>query len=591
MSGLTGCIDDSRSYFANIISKNGRNEVQIFPINNKPAESMVLDSLIVKFELEADENITCCCWTNTSEVIKMDNTKKRGKRRQSSSEADLLVESPDNKNLVVGLSNGDLLLFSPFKNEAINRISYGSRFISLTPSINNDTVWGVLESNGAIIEISLLQNKEVKTFIFNEDDKIQIAKTIRYKGGSSRSQHILIGSNNLYLVDPSKPKKSLLARFTEYHQQSTISIIEQSLVNEEFIIVVRKNDNRIYLYNAANFSIHSTFKATSSQIHNLRLASSEDKKEEYIHVVTEDGIEIFNVDFTSKQTDQVPTGLIKTDFHDSLDNIIFMDMFSKEGYFVGIWYNGIEPKFTVIDWKFNSVGEIQVPIDYTEKIDTIDTNRGDDIAIPKTAEINNLAVNRLFKDLNRLLNSSKDIDCNDVIRLCSSNDDDNNIKETIKLFSNSGDSSKLTTRLFEIISKEVASQPSRDAPLPIWLKWILLVHGGFIAKQPEQFHNLKNLQGGLSNGMKLMPRLLSLQGRLQLLKSQTQLRNNIGNLTIDTDNEDDEEGISLAENKNGSENIAIANGESDDFEESNAEAVADDGEEDGEADNDDDEDA
>ena len=592
MSDLRRCLDDSNLYFTNIISKNGRNEVQIFPINKKASESIILDSLIVKIELQADEIVTSCCWINNSGINNSERAKKRGKRRQSSSESDLNEATSDNKNLAVALENGDILILSPLHNDIIDRISYGHKIISLTPSLIHDSVWGVLEESRSIVEISLAQSKEVKNFKFKEDEQIQSAKTIRQTGGSSRSQHILIGSNNLYLVDPSKPKKSLLTTFPQISEASPISIIEQSRLKENLVVVVRENENQIYLYNTSDSTKFSTFKTSTSQIYGVQLIANTDMTEELLMAVTAEGVEVFKIDFDSNHEEQIPTCLIKTNFHDSIDNIIFMDVFLREKQsLIGVWYNGNEPKFENINWNFNSAGEIQVSIDYNEKVNGVVDNRIDDIEFPETTKINNLAVNKLYKDLIKLLNVSKKITEEKVIRLCSSNNDDDNIKETIKLFSTSESSSALITKLFEIISKEVASQPSKNSALSVWLKWLLLVHGGFIAKQPDQHDNLKTLQTGLTEGMKLMPRLLGLQGRLQLLKSQTQLRDNLNNMSIESDDEEDKELTDIMVNNDDSENITIANGESDDFEEADVASFAIDAEADDEDEDKDEEEA
>lgn len=575
MSDLRRCLDDSNLYFTNIISKNGRNEVQIFPINKKASKSIILDSLIVKIELQADEIVTSCCWINNSGINNSERAKKRGKRRQSSSESDLNEETSDNKNLAVALENGDILILSPLHNDIIDRISYGCKIISLTPSLIHDSVWGVLEESRSIVEISLVQSKEVKNFKFKEDEQIQLAKTIRQTGGSSRSQHILIGSNNLYLVDPSKPKKSLLTTFPQISEASPITIIEQSRLKENLVVVVRENENQIYLYNASDSAKFTTFKTSTSQIYGVQLIANTGMTEEILMAVTAEGVEVFKIDFDSNHEGQIPTCLIKTNFHDSIDNIIFMDVFLREKEnLVGVWYNGNEPKFENINWNFNSAGEIQVSIDYNEKVNGVVDNRIDDIEFPETTKINNLAVNKLYKDLIKLLNVSKKTTEEKVISLCSSNNDNDNIKETIKLFSTSESSSALITKLFEIISKEVASQPSKNSALSVWLKWLLLVHGGFIAKLPDQHDNLKTLQTGLTEGMKLMPRLLGLQGRLQLLKSQTQLRDNLNNMNIESDDEEDKEVTDIMVNNDDSENITIANGESDDFEEADAASFA-----------------
>ncbi|KAG2735954.1 hypothetical protein G9P44_000044 [Scheffersomyces stipitis] len=72
-----------------------------------------------------------------------------------------------------------------------------------------------------------------------------------------------------------------------------------------------------------------------------------------------------------------------------------------------------------------------------------------------------------------------------------------------------------------------------------------------------QSKNLKNLQSESNNGIKSLPHLLALQGRLQLLKSQSELRSRISTLNIETNDD--------IEDDNDNESIVYANGENDDI--------------------------
>ena len=173
----------------------------------------------------------------------------------------------------------------------------------------------------------------------------------------------------------------------------------------------------------------------------------------------------------------------------------------------------------------------------------------------------------LFSQLSRLLTSEK-VPKKEVLRLCSSNDNEDSIKDTIRLFSQSEKCCDLVENLFEIVSKKVASDPSRKSSLSIWLKWVLLAHGGYISKQEKLETSLALLQTSLDDGMKLMPKLLALQGRLQLLKSQAELRNKISTQTQEEESEPEDEYETFNETFNNTTNIeesvVYANGENDD---------------------------
>ena len=54
-----------------------------------------------------------------------------------------------------------------------------------------------------------------------------------------------------------------------------------------------------------------------------------------------------------------------------------------------------------------------------------------------------------------------------------------------------------------------------------------MTHGGALSKSGDHYSDFKQLQKGLSKGMEQMPQLLALQGRLQLLRAQAQLRDTL----------------------------------------------------------------
>jgi len=57
--------------------------------------------------------------------------------------------------------------------------------------------------------------------------------------------------------------------------------------------------------------------------------------------------------------------------------------------------------------------------------------------------------------------------------------------------------------------------------MPIWLKWILLIHGNLIAKSSV---SVKDLQQDLRSNVGTMPHLYAIKGKLQLLQLQSQIK-------------------------------------------------------------------
>ncbi|KAK7679739.1 hypothetical protein QCA50_017241 [Cerrena zonata] len=435
-------VDPTGSFCANIISKKGRNEVQIFPIDKTSSENIIVNALIKKFELSSDDRIRDITWVSAERTSKSDS--KRGTKRSKSEEKIDTNDTNESINLIILIENGDLLVFSPFKDEVVDRISNETKLKALTGSLKQQSIVGMKEDN-ELLEINLSNNK-TKTYKFKKSSEdIQTLKSIKYKGNGSTST----------------PES------------------------------------------------YNTFKTSSSKIFNIQTIASNEA--EALMALTEDGIEIFNIDFETQHLEQKPIGLIKTDFHDSDASILFKNLFTKANeQLIGIWHDRNQPHFSIIDWLLKDIGERIIAIDYSEINDLeIDNNEDDqpNILLPDQVEVVNISFNELSKQL-----------------------------------------SDFTTK----------------SSLSIWLKWLLTVQGGFISKQAEQHGNLKSLQSGLEK---------ALQGRLQLLKSQADLRSN---MHIDDDDDDDENQDDENQTFNESfanqttlaeESIVYANGENDDFEE------------------------
>lgn len=550
MTGLRSCIDSSGTYFTNIISQNGRNEIQIYHIDKSIGKPTISQSSTVKVNLDAHETILDYCWVNSSSVEDFNSPKKRAKRNQR----DELQNNDEitSVSLVLSIKGGDILIASPNSDKIVNRISNENELFRLSQSLNEDSIYGITE-NSTIEEISLSSNKLIKGTQFNEDRDITYLKSVKYEIGSkgNKSQYILLGSQNLYLADISKiPRKALVSRFPVPKTNNPITNIIQSNIDANIIYVTRASEKEVYIYNLSDPKFTELFSADST-IMDLQLISTEN--EEALAIITDKAVQMFNYKIGTR-----------CEILTNHDDARFSNIFLSGTTLMGVWYDVNEPKFTEINWTFSSTGAIKVPIEYN-RLNNVTELAENNIIIPDSIEINNLASTELFDKLVSLLNKDG-IDQQGIFDLCSSNDDEINIKEAVKLFSTSSDITPDSINvLFGVISSEVARDPSKSTALSIWLKWLLLAHGGYIAKQPQNNRTLKNLQQGLTDGLKVMPILLGIQGRLQLLKAQTELRESLYN-NNDDDSEDDmdetEGNITAGTN---SESFYFANGENDDF--------------------------
>lgn len=142
--------------------------------------------------------------------------------------------------------------------------------------------------------------------------------------------------------------------------------------------------------------------------------------------------------------------------------------------------------------------------------------------------------------------------------------------EMIKLSVQKLDSA-LAVRLLERLAEKIARSPNQAGPLNVWIKWVMIAHGGYLVTIPDLVKTLSSLHSTLSDRVSTLPRLLALQGRLQMLNSQMEFRRDVLTSRRQVDDEDDEE-----EDEDEVEYVEdgayIANGEEeDDFEDSDEE--------------------
>lgn len=105
--------------------------------------------------------------------------------------------------------------------------------------------------------------------------------------------------------------------------------------------------------------------------------------------------------------------------------------------------------------------------------------------------------------------------------------------------------SGLAVVLLDRLAERIARQTSRFDQLNFWLKWIIIIHGGILTSLPNLNSKLSNLHAILLKKADVLPRLLELQGRLNLLYQQTELKREI--IEDDVDQEEEESDVEYIE--------------------------------------------
>jgi len=121
--------------------------------------------------------------------------------------------------------------------------------------------------------------------------------------------------------------------------------------------------------------------------------------------------------------------------------------------------------------------------------------------------------------LTTVLTQALQTEDNSLLESCLHSTDDEAILATIRRLNSS-----LAVTLLERLAERIARHPGRAKPLGNWVKWITVAHGGYLVTLPGLVSQISELHQVVSARANSMPKLLSLQGRLEMLSAQIQFR-------------------------------------------------------------------
>lgn len=124
--------------------------------------------------------------------------------------------------------------------------------------------------------------------------------------------------------------------------------------------------------------------------------------------------------------------------------------------------------------------------------------------------------------------------------------------------------SSLAVILLDRLAERITRQTSRFDQLNYWLKWIIIIHGGVLTSFPNLNIKLSNLHAILSKKADTLPRLLELQGRLNMLYQQNDLKKEILRDDFNDDSDNDESDVEYVEELEDAELLQNGHDDSDD---------------------------
>lgn len=501
---IASYVDYTGQYVASVITRSGRSEVQLFTVDSTSGRV----STPTRVELSPEDTVFDAHWVDHQA------THKQSKRNRND---DAVPTTSSGSNLVVLVAAGVLVL-TPGLDKVVSRIgtSQPHSYLASSP-LQKDTVWAIGDSS--IDQIDLSEQSVVKT--------IKTGGTGSGTGLPSPNSQ----KNSIPLVVPQGKNVAVIDASKSRRNVTTVDVpgdgdVRRVVLGNTTVYIAKDDGVHVYDLDSQKFG---TINTETSTIQVIRGAD-----DEALAVVGTT---------TSIYKGKKLLATIGADFS---------NVFSCGEHLIGVWYDANEANFEQIPWNFGDEGDIPMSIGTSSNgIDTSvisNTEKVTGLVTAAQVELENLPVDELVEKLVGFLENE---DAAAIAATCASNGDAENIKAAVKRLSHNPAQINL---LFAVVSSDVAADPSSLAATATWLKWILLINGGSIGKQADQVRNLKHLEKGLNEGMKLMPHLMALQGRLQLLRSQAALRESVQRNV-------DSEGVTHTTEQDG---LVFANGEDDD---------------------------
>ncbi|KAF8454507.1 WD40-repeat-containing domain protein [Terfezia claveryi] len=172
-----------------------------------------------------------------------------------------------------------------------------------------------------------------------------------------------------------------------------------------------------------------------------------------------------------------------------------------------------------------------------------------------TPAAGNKAIKPFSGSLTTVLTQALRTDDAQLLESCLLTTDSKSILNTIRRL----DSTYAVT-LIEKLSDRIARRPGRAATLSVWVRWTIVAHGGYLLSLPNLMMTLAGLHSTLATRAGALPKLLQLQGRLDMLNAQLELRNSlrrgVGETGVDLAEEEEqiEEGVLYIEGKSKDDN-------------------------------------
>lgn len=489
MKGLTinSVADPHGLLLAVSINTHGRNEIQILALKDgvKQLES--------KIEFQADEEVAEILW------ISQDKVTSNGRKRKNKG-TDQVTETSEYFYLTILLATGEILVYSPLTKEFTNKISNESPLSCICYGGASSTIYGFDPANSILKRYSLFDSRPL------ESTTIKLESGVKFMTAISKTE-LIIASSSVHLYDTKKHEAVVTATAQKGHVKQVKHIVR----NGRVLAVSRDLDNTINVISLESGTTIGTLKCED----NIRSVHLFD---DHLLAVTESGkVEVFVDPFEKTGRRQVTHSAV---LEDADDGYGFTDLVIDRGTLTAVYFDSFQVKLKPLDEvDLSTQGIIKVELGVVE-IDEAETSEQKVEEDEEDEEVLDLPE---VEDPQTLHNEIiQRIDDKTILALLSNNVE--LARKTVYLASK-----EETIQLVKVITLAIAEQSDYSSGLSAWLNWLLLCKGSVIIQDQDCIELLRLVRSTLAENIKLLPNLLSLQGRLLLLQSQLHLRQEMQN--------------------------------------------------------------
>lgn len=460
------------------------------------------------------------------------------------------LESSGTRCVFLGLNNGEVWIYSPASNEVVYKLSTGNSSKINDVVVKSESVWCV-DSEDWIYEFSLGD--------FTVKQRFQVESCVSLGRLCLIDDKLLVASHCIFLVDISSRK------VIQTYPGHTTPVTHLKALTSEYFVTGASSDRFLNVYDLHTGATKTVLVLQSN------LQEFSHSEEHSIAATTEDGdVEIFSdplvANITNKRRGNKSKQSNKT-IHGSFElngktsKRPFLNVSINRDILNLAWLqNATIPNFVQLKWEGLSA-------DHTVQLVSKTTAGDHSLYGTETAAVGNYKEGNArvthgdnFKHVNDVIkqweaelaqqereeNEKATESLADKLELTSLNvskkkttattagtvtvvlsqalqSNDHSLLETVL---NNRDERVIRDTIFRLkpplavillerLAERIARQTHRQGPLNVWVKWCLIIHGGYLVSIPNLMSSLSSLHSILKRRSALLPRLLTLEVKLE----------------------------------------------------------------------------